>query len=548
MTAIKTPLQMLEHWAATFPDQVYLRQSTGSDWIDYSWSQVADRVKRLATYIVKKEYPAGSRIAIWSSNSADWFIADLAIMLSGNISVPVYPAQDLETAGYILKHAEPKMLFAGQFEQAANLREVLPEQTDTVAIRGATSECDVSLEVIIAETASQRAFPQPALDDVCTIIYSSGTSGNPKGVMHSYRSVSETAPLLAATYGRPKYEAEGDERESAISYLPLSHAAERSLLEITSLYLNSRVSISAGLEFFAKEIHDTQPTFFGAVPRIWHKFKEGVEAALAAQGKSIETDADRLMVREMLGLGQTKTCITGSAPVAAALHQWYAAIGLQLRESYSSTETFAHGTYWNSDDPAIPGCVGKPCLGVEVKLDENNEILFKSPSLMKGYYKEPEKTAEVIKDGWYASGDLGRMDENGNLWITGRVGSIFKTSKGKFINPEKLEREIYKLPSVDQACVFGHGMAQPVAVVNVAESAAGKTDDEIKAYFTEELGKLNDALPAHERMSALLVERKAWTVDGGVLTPTLKIKRKALEGAYRAKLGDSVSGVIVEEG
>ena len=187
MTAIKTSIQMLEHWESTFPDQLYLRQSTGGDWIEYTWKEVAHRVRQVARYIQRKEYPAGSSIAIWSSNSADWFIADLAILMAGHISVPIYPAQDPETAAYVIEHSEAKMLFAGEFDQAAKLSQIVPAGMATVAIRGSINECDVDMEAIIAEEESGSDFTPRELDEVCTIIYSSGTSGVPKGVMLTFR-------------------------------------------------------------------------------------------------------------------------------------------------------------------------------------------------------------------------------------------------------------------------------------------------------------------------------------------------------------------------
>ena len=351
---------------------------------------------------------------------------------------------------------------------------------------------------------------------------------------------------MASVFQRSICTSEGDDRERLISYLPLSHAAERSHVEMSSLYLNSCVSISAGLEHYSGEMHDVRPTFFGAVPRIWYKFKEGIEAALKSQGKSIETDADRAMVRQMLGLDQSLMNITGSAPISPAVHKWYLDIGLNLRESYGMTETFANGSFWYWDEASIPGCVGKPATGVEMKLDEKGEIHFRTPSLMKGYFKNKEVTDEVLHDGWYATGDQGRLDENGNLWITGRVGSIFKTSKGKFIHPERIEQEVLKIPLVEQVIVFGHGLAQPVAVISVTEEARGSSDNDLREQFENAIGDLNSELPAYERISALLLVRNTWSIEGGELTPTLKIKRKVLEAMYAPRLGDGIEGVLID--
>lgn len=547
MTQIKTPPEMLMHWASRFPKQTYLRQSTGDDWIEYSWQDVCDHVLAIAAYIRQQDLAPGSSIVIWSSNSAEWIMADLAIMMSGHVTVPIYPAQDKETAAYILKHCDAKMLFVGPFDQAAALPEILPDGAKTVAIRGANIPCDDTLDAILSKTERADEFSPRPLSDVATIIYSSGTSGQPKGVMHTFQSISETGPLVGQTYSRPFHQAAGDDRERVLSYLPLAHAAERCLVEITSLYINSCVSISAGLEGFASELQDVQPTFFGAVPRIWYKFKEGVEAKLKAAGKSIETDADKAMVRQLLGMGSTASSITGSAPVAPDVHDWYREIGIPLRESYSLTETFSHGTYWDSDEPCQPGCVGRAAKGVEVKLDDQGQIFFKSRSLMKGYYKNEDLTRRAVIDGWFATGDLGRFDADGNLWLTGRVGSVFKSGKGKFIHPEKLEHELNKDPFVEQVMVFGSGRAQPAAVVSLAEPAQGASDSDLQAHFEATRDSLNLALPPYEKIGAMLIVRDAWDADSGELTPTLKIKRRVVEAKYGSQIGARASGVVIAD-
>ena len=202
MSEIRMPLEMLEHWNQTFPDQIYLRQSTGSDWVEYSWREVSDRVHRIACFLKEQDYPSGSNIAVWSTNSADWFLVDLAIMMAGHVTVPVYPAQDAETAKYILRHSESRLLFAGSFQNAEELTEILPREVKTVGLRGVTVQTDTTLDSIIDTYSPGTDFEPRKLDDVATIIYSSGTSGQPKGVMHTFRSVSQAGALIAETYKR----------------------------------------------------------------------------------------------------------------------------------------------------------------------------------------------------------------------------------------------------------------------------------------------------------------------------------------------------------
>ena len=262
--------------------------------------------------------------------------------------------------------------------------------------------------------------------------------------------------------------------------------------------------------------------------------------------KTIETEEDRNLVRQMLGLDATISTITGSAPISPEVHKWYAEIGLPLRESYSLTETFSHGSYWDHDAPCSPGCVGRAAEGVELKLDETNQILLKSPSLMKGYYKDEAATADSINDGWFATGDLGRLDEDGNLWIVGRVGSVFKSGKGKFIHPERLEHELQKDPWVEQVMVGGRGQAQPIALISLAESIRETSDENIVAHFTETRDTLNKILPPYERIGVVLVVRDIWDAENGILTPTLKIRRAVLEKKYASQIPNEASGIIIK--
>lgn len=546
MSLIKNPIQMLEHWENIFPDQVYLRQSSGDGWGEYTWKSVANKVRTLATYILSKEYTPGSNIAIWATNSVDWIITDLAIMLSGHVSVPLYPAQDLKTAQYILSHSEPKLAFLGQFNHSSCVDTIFPEHVETIGIHGCTVNTDRSITEIIHSTSPLKKFNEIDLDNVATIIYSSGTSGSPKGVMLTFRAISQTQGIIQEGYKRRLCAKPGDKREHVISYLPMSHAAERSMVLIASLYLNSCISISAGLESFSQEMRDVRPTFFGAVPRIWYKFMQGIEAYFTETGESLDTNEARHKARCMLGLDRVENVVTGSAPVSPSVHKWYENIGIYLRESYGMSETFAYATLWSHEKSPIPACVGVPLKGIELKINKGNEILIKSPVMMRGYYKDPEQTAATLIDGWYYTGDLGRLDENGNLWLNGRVGSVFKTSKGKFVNPEPIEKKLLKELKVEHICVFGHGLAQPVAVACIAEVEHASSNKTLQAEIIKSLEKVNDTLPVYEKIEGMWLTCQAWSVDSGELTPTLKIKRSFIESKYSSKFDANSDHVFLD--
>lgn len=527
--AIKTPLEMFYHWESTAADQVFLRQPKQLEWTEYTWADVADRARRIASFINSKNLEAGSRIAMLSSNSADWIIVDLAIMLSGNVSVPLYPGQDIPSARYILEHSEASMIFVGNFDLAAKASEMLPADMERVAMLGCSIDTATSLDDIITRFEPYNENPVPALDALMTILYTSGTTGNPKGVMHSHGTPGRVAPRLMANMSRNLKE----DRGRFFSFLPLSHAAERIAVEMNALYTNPTISFSESLETFPHELRAVKPTLFFAVPRLWIKFKAGIDAQFSAEQQAAFGEPEKSFIREVLGLDKATFILTGSAPCPKDIQQWYIDMGIMVRDGYGMTENFIDGCVWHMDETPIPGCVGKPLDGVELKLTEEEEICFRSGGVMSGYYKEPAKTAEVLQDGWYHTGDSGRIDEEGNLWVTGRISEVFKTTKGKFIKPSRIEGQFGAINDLEQFCVFGHGMDQPVVAVTLSEVGQAKEHGELKQQLEEQLEAINADLPPYERIARLMVCADEWTIDNGLLTPTLKVKRKAIEVAYR---------------
>jgi long-chain acyl-CoA synthetase len=216
-----------------------------------------------------------------------------------------------------------------------------------------------------------------------------------------------------------------------------------------------------------------------------------------------------------------------------------------LRDGYGMTENFIDGCGWNSDEPPIPGCVGTPWGDAEVKISDAGEILFRSKGVMKGYYKEPEKTAEVIVDGWYHSGDSGRIDENGNLWITGRISEVFKTTKGKFIKPIALEDLFGRTNLLAQFCVCGHGLDQPVVLATLSEIGKNLDRADVENQLNAVLKEINAELPPYERINQMFVAREEWQINNGMLTPTMKLRRKPIEAHFRPWIETNIGKVAV---
>ena len=527
VTMQKTPLEMFYHWETTTPHQVYLRQPKNLQWTEYTWAQVGDAVRRTVAFLRSQGLPPGSRIAIWSSNSKDWPIVDLAIMMAGHISVPLYPGQDIPSARYILEHSGSELIFLGGFDAWEGADQAIPANILRIAMLGCKVPCPYALEEICESEAPLSESPLPDPNSTMTLIYTSGTTGNPKGVEHLHITPGYAVPdLTSATrmeVGHTRF----------FSFLPMSHAAERIIVEMASLYVNGQISFSEGLATFAEELRSVQPHLFFSVPRLWIKFKEGVDAKIppAAQA-NLPAEVKAGIVRA-LGLAEARTIITGAAPCPRDVQDWFINMGVVLRDGYGMTENFIHGCFWTHNDHPKAGCVGRPAATVELKISDAGEVLFRSKGLMKGYYKEPEKTAEAIVDGWYHTGDSGRIDEDGCLWVTGRISEVFKSTKGKFIRPTDLESRLGRSALLSQYCVFGHGLDQPALLVFLSESGMKLEPSELTTQLSALLDQINAELPAWERIPQVFVTREEWSIANGLLTPTMKLRRKQIEQRYR---------------
>ena len=527
MTTLKTPLEMFYHWEKHHPQDIFLRQSLGNgEWEEMTWTQVADRVRRITAFIAAKQLPEASNIALWSSNCADWVIVDLAIMLSGHVSIPLYPGQAVDAVRHILDETDCSLIFIGHCGQENKIDDALPDRVERIGMHNCQVPYHKALAQVVQEYPVFKESPVPAPDQLMTIAYSSGTGGNPKGVMHSHGTPAKVSPVIARVFRLTPQDMTTPERGRLFSFLPLAHMAERGLVWMTGLYSNASISFSAGLDSFTQEIQEVQPTFFFAVPRLWHKFKEAVESKLGVIDPERLGEPQKQMIRQQLGLAHADFILSSSAPIPTLVHKWFLSLGIKLRECYGMTETFATGVIWHKDDNPIAGSVGTAHEGVEARIDDDGEIFLRSLGNMLGYYKNPELTRQVLNDGWFKTGDLGEIDAEGNIRITGRVGSIFKTSKGKFVNPERVEEQLQKIGDFEQLVVVGDGLELPIAVATLSESARQEDYDALSSRIAAKLDAINDRLPSEEVVSKVIIASEDWTIDNGFLTPTSKLKRK----------------------
>ena len=534
-----TPLEMLYKWNENLPDRIFLRQPVNGEYKTYTWAQVNDQARRLATALLAQGLVKGDSVAILAKNCAEWFISDYAIQLASLISVPLYPMQTPESLEYVLKHSDSKVIIIGKLDGAKGMEPGIPDNISRIAMPYPMDiKADHQWDVLLANSAPFSGSPIQPMDDLMTIIYTSGTTGNPKGVMHTYRTFSSGSQSATRVLKINK-----DDRY--LSFLPLSHIAERFMVLGCSTYGCSDVSFVESLDTFGENLQTTRPTLLFAVPRIWQKFQQKVNQKLPQEklDKLLRIPLINKLIRKKIqkgmGLDKSRMLISGASPITLDLLQWYKDIGFEINEGYGMTENLAYGPALNLPGAVKIGTVGSITAmpNTEIKITDEGEIITRSPSLMTGYYLEPEKTAETIRDGWLHTGDKGEIDSDGYLTITGRIKDVFKTSKGKFVQPNKIECLLQYNELIEQVCIAGSGAPQPICIIELSEAAKLKIKDNKQAIednIRATIKKVNQQLEHHEIIERCFIIADIWTTENGLLTPTMKIKRNIVEKHYTA--------------
>jgi long-chain acyl-CoA synthetase len=400
---------------------------------------------------------------------------------------------------------------------------------------------------IVARTLPIEGSPLRDGDDLATIVYTSGTTGMPKGVMHSFGNFA-----WGVDSGLKRIDVGNDTR--MLSYLPLAHVAERALVEHGQLATGMHVFFAESLDTFARDLQRARPTVFFSVPRLWVKFQQGIHAHMPPQRleRLLKIPlAGRFLRRKILkalGLDQCQFAAGGAAPMPPDLLRWYASLGLNIIEVYGMTENvgISHATL---ADMKRPGTVGLPYDGVESRIDaQTGEVQVRHGGLMLGYYKEPEQSAAAFtSDGWLHTGDKGVLEEDGCLRITGRVKDLFKTSKGKYVSPAPIEDKLVANSAVEACCVVGANYPQPFALLMLNADAVAKSRDgagraALEDAMANHLMSVNRELDPHEQLEVLILMTEPWTVENGLITPTFKVKRNVLETRYDARFDAWTSG------
>lgn len=534
----ETPLSSFFQWEKQTPQQTFLRQPLSGEWRSWTYRQAGEEIRKIATALRALNLPDRSTIAILSKNCAHWIMADLAIMMAGYVSVPIYPTLSASSIEELLQHSEAKLIFLGKLDHYETQRSGIGSQMHKIRFPFYGPDDGLKWEDLLHIHQPTPGYETPGPDRLASIMYSSGTTGTPKGVMLSFGAFGYVGSQVKK-YFRLK------SPQRFFSYLPLSHIAERALMEMVALSSGSAISFAESIEKFQENLQHEQPTIFGGVPRIFSKFQQGILKKLPERKlhrllslPGINILIKRLIIRK-LGLSRASMIVCGAAPTPVALLDWFNRLGMEIRETYGMTENTA---YSHSNYRLIKnGTVGQAWPEVDVKIDANGEILIRHQALMQGYFKDPVTTAAVMADeGFLRTGDQGTVDRQGFLTITGRVKDQFKTDKAKFIVPAPIELKLSANTNIDQVCVVGTGLPQPIALMTLSTEGREKSQQLVETEIMHTIQNTNKTLEKHEHIEVAVILQENWSIENGLLTPSMKIKRNAVEKRYEHRYIDWV--------
>ncbi len=545
MTETKTAPDALAEWAEKTPDRVFLTQPLAGGIREWTFREAHDDAASFACALRKLGLEPGDRVAILSKNCAEWMIADIAIAWAGLVSVPIYPTAGADTIAYVLEHSGARAVIVGRLDNPEEAAKGLASDVMTIGLRYPGVDCqrDWQAMIDICEPLTERH--RPDADDVMTILYTSGSTGKPKGVVISYAAYEYASTVGAETMGIVS-------SDRALSYLPLAHITERTVIAGPAIYMGYQLYFVDKLDTFLEDLLRCEPTLFISVPRLWVQFQIGVHKKMPPEklnrllkipfiGKMVARK-----VRKGLGLDSCRMVGSGSAPISPVTLRWYEKIGVHISEGWGMSETSGLACTNLPFRSECIGTIGQPLPGTEMKLSDEGEVLIRSPGLFTEYYNQPELTAEVFDDdGFFHTGDKGEWHEETEAFsITGRVKEIFKSSKGKYVSPVPIEGKLGGNPLIEQVCVMGAGLRAPVSVVVPSVHAREESREVIENSLDKTLHAVNEMLESHEKLERVFVVDDPWTIENDLLTPTMKIKRDKLETRY-AEIIRQAGGRIV---
>ncbi|MDQ3957107.1 MAG: long-chain fatty acid--CoA ligase [Actinomycetota bacterium] len=605
----QTIIERFNERVSNHPDAVALRYKVAGAWQDITWGGYGDAVRRTGKALMAQGVKHSDKMSLLSLNRPEWHIADIACLSIGAATAPIYVTNSPEQVAYIIGHSESKVAVVenpDQLQKVLKMRSELPSLQKVVVIQGYEGDADKELvmtwddflaagdSILDADFEAARAAVKP--EDLATFVYTSGTTGPPKAVMLSHANIWWTAnsseaiiPLGEANKGR------------ALSYLPLSHIAERMLTHLLQIYYGTTTWFAESLDTLMVDLQACKPTYFFGVPRVWEKFYAGVQAKMAAAdpndrkaklakkaiglGKEITkleqdavarggkmTDArvplgtkvqhaamDKLVlhkIRAAFGLDECELALSAAAPLAPELIWFFHSVGIKIAEGYGQSEDNGP-TSWNPPDAILIGSVGTAMPGLEVKIADDGEILARGGNVMAGYYKDEKATRETIdEDGWLHSGDVGEFNEHRYLKITDRKKDLIITAGGKNIAPQELENRIKFHSLISQVVVIGDRRPFMTALITLDEEKAPAwakeqgIEGDIAAIAGHErtikeiesaVNEINKGLAKVEAIKKFRILERDFLQEENEITPTMKVKRKTINEIYADVIEDMYS-------
>ncbi|MFL2643717.1 MAG: AMP-dependent synthetase [Flavobacteriales bacterium] len=531
-------------WEKKLKDKPFLRQPFGDKWEEYTWGETGQMARKLAAGLKTLGLPPKSHIGLMSKNCREWIIADLAIYMAGYISVPFFPTLNSKELQSLLHFGDVSALFMGKVNTWDEIKNGIPDDMPLIAFPHYKGCSEISVghqwfDFINKFEPQQEDF-YPNRNDIWTIIFTSGTTGTPKGVVLDFQTNENTECLTTPEHNPLRVDFNG--KNTFFSYLPLNHIAERVVVEWTCFRYGGTISFTESLETFAQNLGSVQPTIFFGVPRIYTKFQMGILSKFPQKKLNkllsipIISSLLKMVLKKKLGLSKAKAIVSGAAPMQESQRVWYRNLGVNITNGYGMTENCAICTQLPGEITDKPGSVGKPQPEVDIKIDsETGEILMRGPYVMKGYYNDPETTNNTIKNGWLYTGDRGRIDDEGNLYITGRVKDTFKTNTGEFVEPGKIEALFGDVTEFEQMCLVGYGIAAPILLAVPSEGANSIDKNTLKQQLSNKLELVNKNLVSYRKVSTIVIMKEAWSPENGLCTPTLKIKRVKIDEKFMSK-------------
>lgn len=574
-----------------------LNYKSNGQWRSISSSEMVERAENIALGMYSLGMGKGDRAAILAPNSPEWTLVDAACQFAGIIDVPIYTTASPQSVEYIIKDSGARVFFLQGFDGLSRYSSVIAEKTDLEKLilfdKDSVSDDDAFSLSEVEDMGRQLRAAKPELavqlreavepGDIATLIYTSGTTGEPKGVMLTHTNLISNVIDASAEYAFTS-------RDTSLSVLPLSHVFERTGMYVYLMY-GMAVYFAESIEKVPENLKEVRPTIFVGVPRIFEKVYEKARLSAARSNPIRESIfdwaidvakeysrvreggsqpsvalsakhgvADKIVyskLREFFG-GNLKFCITGGAALSDEIYLIFTGAGISIMQGYGMTET---SPVISSNNPkhSRVGTVGRPIRNVSVRIAEDGEIEVAGPGVMAGYYHQQQATDDVMTaDGWLRTGDIGKLDDDGYLIITDRKKELFKTSGGKYIAPSQIEQMIKGSRFVNQVVLVGDGRKFPAALIvpnfEMLESYAHLKDldlktpaefcssDRIMNLFERQVAQHTESLAKFERVKKFVLLEKEFTVEGGELTPTMKVKRRVIDEKYRPTIDAIYSG------